>query len=75
MFDTSYIYHLVDHKAVPKGGVNESWLYKFTTTKRRYLVIVERYEYDIYVIKYYAGCHALSKNKYSLLLPLVHWSP
>src|SRR6185437_4490791 len=68
MFDTSYIYHLVDHKAVPIYGVLESWLYKFTTTKKRYLVIVERYQYNIYVIKFYADCHALSKNKYHLLL-------
>lgn len=68
MFDTSYSYHLVDHKTVPNGGVLESWLYKFTSTKRRYLVFVERYDGDIYVIKYYADCHALSKNKYNLLL-------
>jgi hypothetical protein len=68
MFDTSYIYHLVDHKSVPKSGVQESWSYNFATNKRRFLVIVERYDGDIYVLKYYADCHALSKNKYNLLL-------
>jgi hypothetical protein len=68
MFDTAYPFQLVDHKRIPGGGVLEFWLYTFISGRRRYQVRVERYEGDIYVIKYYADCHSQSKNKYNLLL-------
>src|ERR1700722_7660785 len=68
MFDTAYPFQLVDHKRMRNGGVLGSWLYTFISVRRRYQVRDERYEGDIYAIKYYADCHSQSKNKYNLLL-------
>ena len=68
MFDTAYTYQLVDHKTIPNDQFIESWLYTFTSVRRKYQVRVERYEGDTYAIKYYADCHSQSKNKYNLLL-------
>jgi hypothetical protein len=68
MFDTAYTFNLIDHKKTTSGGVQESWMYNFETSKRRYIVNIERYQWDIYAIKYYANSHSQSKNKYNLLL-------
>jgi hypothetical protein len=68
MFDKAYTFHLIDHKKVANGGILESWMYNFKTTRRRYIVKIERYEGDIYVVKYYADCHSHCENKYNLLL-------
>jgi len=53
---------------MPDGAVLESWMYVFKTIRRRYVVRIERYQGDIYAIKYYANCHSACKNKYGLLL-------
>jgi hypothetical protein len=68
MFDKAYTFHLVDHKTTEDGVVLESWVYVFKTMRRRYVVRIERYQGNIYAIKYYANCHSACKNKYGLLL-------
>ena len=68
MFNSEYSYYLLDHKnKVDDPGILELWLYGFRTERRRYLVRVERYEMNIYIIKFHAVCHSASKEKYNLL--------
>jgi len=69
MFDTAYTFHLIDHKKVSVDGPHVcTWKYNFRSHRRRYIVEVEKYRGPVYVIKYYANCHAASLNKYNLLL-------
>jgi len=69
MFDKGYAFSLIDRKEIsPKSDFICYWLYNFSTEKRRYIINVELYKMNIYIIKYYAACHAKSKNKYNLLV-------
>lgn len=67
MFDSGYPYNLLDTKYNPSEYIKCSWNYSFKASVRRYLVIVELYNNDIYVIKYHAICHKKSKDKYSFI--------
>ena len=69
MFDTAYLFHLLDHKQISVGGSQlATWKYNFRSRRRRYIIEVELYKGPVYVIKYYAKCHALSTQKFNLLL-------
>ncbi|MGN6266433.1 MAG: hypothetical protein ACTHM5_12200 [Ginsengibacter sp.] len=68
MFGSGYPFHQIDKK---KGVVPYhlyTWKFNFNTNRRRYIVEVELYELNIYIIKYFAACHIKSKNKYRLIL-------
>ena len=68
MFESEYKYYLLDHKdKIDDSGIMEHWLYGFRTRRRRYIVRVERYDLNIYIIKFHADCHSASKEKYHLL--------
>lgn len=68
MFESEYSYYLLDHKdQVDDPGILEFWLYGFSTGRRRYVVRVERYDMNIYIIKFHAVCHSASTEKYNLL--------
>ena len=67
MFDKGYRFNLVDKRETPKESVLITWKYNFKTDKRRYVVLVEKYQYNVYIIKYYAACHTKSKYKYTYL--------
>ena len=69
MFDSAYTFNLIDHRQVSSGGPHIcTWKYNFRSHRRRYIVEVEMYNGSIYVVKYYANCHAASPNKFNLLL-------
>jgi hypothetical protein len=69
MFDTAYPFHLIDHRDLPVGGSQLAiWKYNFRSYRRRYIIEIELYAGPVYVIKYYANCHASSAQKFNLLL-------
>src|ERR1700744_3284934 len=69
MFDTAYPFYLLDHKQMSVDGSQQAnWKYNFRSHRRRYNIEVELYKGPVYVIKYYANCHASSAQKFNLLL-------
>lgn len=59
MFESEYSYYLLDHKyKIDESGILEHWLYGFRTRRRRYIIRVERYDLNIYIVKFHADCHS-----------------
>lgn len=69
MLESAYpFYHIMKVQGDGKGILDID-LYRFKSQKSKlvYIVRVERYEYDVYAIKFYPKNHQHSKNKYRLL--------
>ncbi len=69
MFDSFYPFRLVGHR---KATTGEHFIkeYKFTfvaKNNQRYIVNVEQYKYNLYIIKFYLKAHSDSPNKFALL--------
>lgn len=67
MFDSSYKFNLVDRKNNPDPDILCIWKYNFKSAIRRYIITVELYQHNIYILKYHAACHSKCENKFSLL--------
>ncbi len=65
MFSYGYKFNLVDRQNINGEFLIGNYKYRFSTLKRRYISIVEKYENDIFIIKYYADNHSQSAKKYS----------
>ncbi len=67
-------YHYVNHGFQKKeqGDLLEKATYRFTSTisKRKYIVEVEKYKHDTFVLKFFLKGHRFSQNKYNLLTGL-----
>jgi len=67
MFESGYVYNLLDRKENPDEHIICCWKYNFSTSRRRYIALVEQYRNNIHTIKYYAAEHAKSRTKYNHL--------
>lgn len=72
MFDvvTSYPYHRVgDHSGITtnRKHVEHLTIYSFRTPSYPYLVEVERYKHNIYVLKFYRRINKRNKERFNLL--------
>lgn len=67
MFESGYVYHLLDRKEGPDEYIVCYWKYNFSTPRRRYVALVEQYKNNIYTVKYYAAEHTKSRTKYNHL--------
>jgi len=56
---------------IPKRGdpaLKATHIYTFTTRKKtRYIVNVDEYKLDVYIVKFFVKSHSSSKSRYSLL--------
>jgi hypothetical protein len=68
MFEAGYKFNLIDSKKMSDGFQLSYQKYNFKTSIRRYIAIVEKYQGNIYIIKYHAACHQKSPHKFRLLL-------
>lgn len=68
MFDSSYQFHKVGvDKAFNKRYLKEVITYNFRSNLHYYLVEVEVYSYDVYIVKYYLKKHKHNPLKYNIL--------
>ncbi len=69
MFGETYKYRLADVATISQNGIIcQQHKYVFRCRfKHLYIVNLEKYEHQFYVIKFYLKQHRLSKNKYNLL--------
>ncbi len=72
MFDQSYDF---EFKGSQKPNAGDHFFQKYIFTfkcrfNNRYIVNVEKYEFDIFVVKFHLKAHSDSENKYNLLTGL-----
>ena len=69
MFDSSYFerVHLVDNQKGTSENHEYTKLYSFKGNVSIYLVQVEKYNFDVYVLKFFLKNHKDSKNRFNLL--------
>lgn len=68
MYDPKFAYYLgspIIHSKTSKDGENESYTYKFRTTKKKpYFILVNVYDNNVHFIKFYPKRLQQSPNKY-----------
>lgn len=76
MFNTVLPFRYVNNSKIEREGqrVIEHKL-TFSCNNHKYIVNVEQYECDLFVVKFYLHSHRLSKNKYKLLTDLNNAGP
>lgn len=68
MFDSAYPFRCIGYDKTNTPSVLAGIrFFSFRTENHRYIVEVECYKENIYIIQYYAAIHKNAKNKYSLL--------
>lgn len=68
MFDKSFDYRLATVKKSSKEDLIKIYVYSFKSTNRRYIVEVEEYAHNIYVVKFYPKEYRLSEHKFNFLV-------
>ena len=65
----SYEFSFIMYEAVDRNGHIRNILYKFKSTKSNtwYIVCVEQYKYNVFILKFYPKNWRFSKRKYNLL--------
>lgn len=77
MFDTHYKFNYIDKKLILQGALQyKEHKFTFTCSKNnRYIVNVEEYDHNVFVIKFHLNAHSGSRNKYSILVKTHNASP
>jgi len=72
MFDSSYKFRYINSRTPNKNDffIKEHKLTFSCRKNQQYIVNVEEYKYDVYIIKFHLKAHSDSNNKYSLLTNL-----
>ncbi|MFN8437649.1 MAG: hypothetical protein U0V72_08420 [Cytophagales bacterium] len=73
MFDKVSKFNLVNKLTAKESGFEfEREIYSFDTLSKqnRYIVYLDKYNYNLYVIKFYLKNHQLSEDKFNLLTSL-----
>ncbi len=68
MFDKSFDYRLLQKRASKEYGVITESVYSFNSSKRRYIVIVEEYDFNVFVPKFFPSAFRNSQFKYNIIL-------
>lgn len=67
MFDSGYKYHRISIIKVPDKLFLGQHLYNFRASKRRYIAVVEEYELQVFIVKFFPASHKLSDKKYNVI--------
>ncbi len=68
MFDSSFPFSLIQKTPKKSDYQIAEYIFQFRTSKRRYVVIVEEYELDVFAIKFFPAHKKNQPNRYSLIL-------
>lgn len=67
MFDSGYKYHRISITKVSDKLFLRQHLYNFRASKRRYIAVVEEYEFQVFIVKFFPVSHKLSDKKYNVI--------
>lgn len=68
MFDSSFSYRLLQEKKVVDKEIVREFIYDFNSSKRRYIVLIEEYQLNVFVPKFFPSFLKDSPNKFNVLL-------
>lgn len=68
MFDSSFSYRLLQEKKIEGKEIVREFIYDFYSSKRRYIVLIEEYEFQVFVPKFFPSSLKDSPNKFNVLL-------
>jgi hypothetical protein len=67
MFDSGHKYHRINITKVSEKLFLRQHLYNFRASKRRYIAVVEEYEFQVFIVKFFPVSHKLSDKKYNVI--------
>jgi hypothetical protein len=67
MFDSGYKFALVSKTTVSKKLFLRQHINNFRSLFRRYLAVVEEYELNVFIVKFFPVSHKLSDKKYNVI--------
>lgn len=67
MFDSGHKYHRISITKVSVKLFLRQHLYNFRDSKRRYIAVVEEYELQVFIVKFFPASHKLSDKKYNFI--------
>ena len=67
MFDSGHKYHRISITKVSEKLFLRQHLYNFRASKRRYIAVVEEYEFQVFIVKFFPVSHKLSDKKYNVI--------
>ncbi|MDI9363599.1 MAG: hypothetical protein QM541_01515 [Flavobacterium sp.] len=68
MFDKSFPYKLIQKKSIIGQQIVREFIYDFRSSKRRYIVLVEEYNLNVFVPKFFPSLLKDSPNKFNVLV-------
>ncbi|MFN3489554.1 MAG: hypothetical protein ACK4YV_10495 [Emticicia sp.] len=67
MFDSGYKFALISKTTVSKKLFLRQRIYNFRSLFRRYIAVVEEYELNVFIVKFFPVSHKLSDKKYNVI--------
>lgn len=67
MFESGYKFALISKTTISKNLFLRQRLYNFRSIRRRYIAVVEEYDFNVYIIKFFPVSHKLSDRKYNII--------
>lgn len=75
MFDSCFNFSLIQKKPSQEKFILFEHVYHFKTSKRRYIVIVEEYHLNIFVVKFYPADKKRYNDRFSIVLNDFDFAP
>jgi len=67
VFDNSYKYRKINVSEISNKSFLKQHLYGFLTQHRRYMAVVEEYNFQVFIVKFFPVSHKLSEKKYHVI--------
>jgi len=67
MFNTHFPFSFVQKRPTGDQYIPFEHIYQFRTSYRRYIVVVEEYLYDIFIVKFYPADRKSDNRRYQLI--------
>jgi hypothetical protein len=75
MFDTSFEFSFIQRKPTSDPDIPFELIFQFRTNHRRYIVIVEEYRFDIFIVKFYPATKKNDDNRFQVVLNDYEFAP
>ena len=75
MFNSYYPFSLIQRTPKDSDYLHAEYVFQFRTEKRRYLIIAEQYEFNVYAVKFFPAERKNDKYRFNLVLNDHNFAP
>ncbi len=75
MFDSSFSFSLIQRTPKNSDYLQAEYVFQFRTSKRRYIVIAELYELNVYAVKFFPADKKGQDNRFNIVLNDFDFAP